>query len=111
MNRFSNTFVEGYNYIQKLGGHPILWRRVKSPFLLTTSKAFVRSKKAMYNDRFCSRHFSCNCLSEKIMSVVDLPALKLHWTMGYTRSASVCNLSRATRANTFPTMLRRDIPR
>ena len=36
------------------------------------------------------------------MSVVDLPALKPHWASGYTRSASVCNISRATRANYLP---------
>ena len=85
LNGSSHTFVEGCNYLQKLGGQPILWRRVKSPFLLTKSKAFVRSKKAMYNARFCSRHFSCNCLSEKIMSQPrcrPVTVCALHWVLG-----------------------------
>ena len=29
-----------------------------------------------------SRHFSWSCLTEKIMSVVDLPALNPHWDSG-----------------------------
>ena len=58
-----------------LEGHPILCRSVNRPFLLIRSKALVRSIKAIHSGFLYSRHFSCSCLSEKIMSIVDLPAL------------------------------------
>ena len=61
--------------LRSLDGHPILCRRVNRPFLLIRSKALVRSIKAIYSGFLYSRHFSCSCLSEKIMSIVDLPAL------------------------------------
>ena len=48
------------------------------------SKALLRSTKAIYRRFLCSRHFSCSCLREKIMSIVDLPALNPHWASGYT---------------------------
>ena len=76
--------------LRSLEGHPILWSRVDSPFLLTKSRALVRSIKAMYNGYLCSRHFSCSCPSEKIMSIVDLPALNPHCASGYMRSESNC---------------------
>ena len=43
--------------------------------LLTRSNALVRSMKRGFP---CSLHFSCSCLSEKIMSMVALFALNLH---------------------------------
>ena len=61
--------------LRSLDGHPILCRRVDRPFLLIRSTALVRSIKAIYSDFLYSRHFSCSCLSEKIMSIVDLPVL------------------------------------
>ena len=75
------------------------------------SKALLRSTKAIYRGFLCSRHFSCSCLREKIMSIVDLPALNPHWASGYTLFASVCNLLNTTQAKAFPVILRRDIPR
>ena len=44
------------------------------------------------------------------MSMVDLPAPIPHRASGYTLSASDCNIVSATRAKTFPTILRREIP-
>ena len=67
---------------RRLGGHPIFWRIWKSPLLLTKSKALVRSTNAMNNGCCCSRHFSCSWQREKIMSTVDLPALKPHCDSG-----------------------------
>ena len=39
-------------------GQPIFWRSLKSPLLLTKSKAFVKSMKARYRGICCSWHFS-----------------------------------------------------
>ena len=64
------------------GGHPILCKRAKRPCRLTKSKASVRSMKAMYSGCLCSQHFSCSCLREKIISMVDRPAPKPHWASG-----------------------------
>lgn len=61
--------------LRSLDGDPILCRRVNRPFLLIRSKALVGSIKAIYSGFLYSRHFSCSCLSEKIMSIVDFPAL------------------------------------
>ena len=41
---------------------------------------------------FALGNFSCSCLNEKIMTILDLPALNLHCASGYMRSASNCNL-------------------
>ena len=97
--------------LRSFGKQPILRNRVKRPPLLTKSKALVRSMNAMYNGRLGSRHFSCSCPNENIMSTVDLPARKPHCASGYIHSASISNLFSTTRAKTFPTMLRSDIPR
>ena len=61
--------------LRSLDGDPILCRRVNRPFLLIRSKALVGSIKAIYSGFLYSRHFSCSCLSEKIVSIVDFPAL------------------------------------
>ena len=68
--------------LRSLGGHPILRRILKRPSLLTRSKAFVRSIKATEGGCLCSLHFSWSCLSEKIMSTVDLLARKPHCDSG-----------------------------
>ena len=39
------------------GGYSILVRILMELFLLTRSKAFVRSMNELYNDMFCSLHF------------------------------------------------------
>ena len=96
--------------LSSFGGHPILCNSWNRPFLLTRSNAFVRSIKAMYKGMFCSLHFSCSCLTEKIMSTVDLCDLNPHWDSGYMRSASFWSRFRTTLANTFPVMLRSEIP-
>ena len=54
----------------------------QSASLLTVSKAFVRSTKVMKSPLFCSRLFSCNCLTVKILSILPRPFLKLHWDSG-----------------------------
>ena len=66
--------------------------------MLTRSNALVRSIKAMYRGRLCSRHFSCSCLRENIMSIVDPSARNPHCASEYTRSGSVCSLFSMTRA-------------
>ena len=73
---------EGLMMLRSLGGHPILGRILKRPSLLTRSKAFVKSMKAMKSGCLCSLHFSWSCLSEKIMSIVDLLARKPHCDSG-----------------------------
>ena len=65
-----------------LGGQPIFCRSLKSPLLLTRSKAIVRSMKAMYSVCCCSLHFSCSWRTENIIITVDLPALKPHCASG-----------------------------
>ena len=65
-------------------------RILKSPALLTKSKAFVRSINAMKRDCCCSRHFSWSCLSEKIISTLERLERKPQWYSGYTLSASGC---------------------
>ncbi|KAL8572201.1 hypothetical protein ACOMHN_049377 [Nucella lapillus] len=64
--------------LRSLGGHPIFCRGVNRPALLTRSNALVRSTKAMNRGRLCSRHFSCSCLRENIISIVDLSARNPH---------------------------------
>ena len=68
--------------LRSLGGHPILGKILKRPSLLTRSKASVRSMKALKSDCLCSLHFSWSCLSQKIMSTVDLLARKPHCDSG-----------------------------
>ena len=82
LNITVNVIVEGRDQLQELGGHPIFCRRVERPVRPTKSNALVRSMKAMNKGRLCSRHFSCNCLREKTMSIVDLAALTLHCASG-----------------------------
>ena len=59
------------------GRQLIFCRRLKSPLLLTRPKAFVRSMKVMYSSSCCSLQFSCSWRSVKIVSTVDLPAVKV----------------------------------
>ena len=93
-----------------LGGQPIFGRTLKRLSLLTRSNALVRSMKAMYNGICCSPHFSCNCRRETIMSIVDRSARKPYCDSGQIRSASFWRRISMTRANTLPTMLRREMP-
>ena len=85
------------------GGQPI--------FLLTMSNAFVKSIKAIHSGLLCSRDLSCNCRTENIMSIVDLPVLKTHCDSGIVRSARICSIVKATQAKTFPRKLSREMPR
>ena len=86
--------------LRSLGGHPILGRILKRPSPLTRSKAFVKSMKARKSGCLCSLHLSWSCLSEKIMSTVDLLARKPHCDSGQTCSASTWSLFSTTRAKT-----------
>ena len=94
--------MERRDHPYELRGHPILCRRVNRPFLMTRSKALVRSIQAMYRGLLCLRHLSYSCLNEKITSIVDLPALSPNCVSGYTRSDNVCNPFTATWAKAFP---------
>ena len=71
------------------GWQPGRARIFHSPFRLTVSKALVRSAKAAYRPMFCSLHFSCICLSTKIMSAVPLLDLNPHWLSGVFSCAIV----------------------
>ena len=66
------TFMEMAEDGEKFGGTA----KARQDFSqsITVSKALVRSTKAAYRPMFCSLHFSCICLSTKIMS------LSLCWT-------------------------------
>ena len=57
--------------------------------MLTRSKALVRSIKAIYRDFLSSRHFSCSCLSEKIMSSFDLKFQLCTHTLPHGQSTSI----------------------
>lgn len=91
---------------RSFGGHTLLGRILKRLSLLTRLNALVRSINAINNDCFCSLHFTCNCLSENMMSVVDLPAQKPHCDSERTCSASTWSCFSTTWANNFPAMLR-----
>lgn len=58
-----------------LGEKVIFRSSLKSPLVLTRSKALLKSINAVQSDFCCSQHFSCNWHSE-IISTVDHPALK-----------------------------------
>ena len=83
------------------GGQLIFFRSWNSPLLLTTSNTFVRSMKVNKSDSFCSWYFSCSCCMEKIISIVDVPALNLHWDSGYMHIAKTCknNWAKTSLAN------------
>ena len=54
---------------------------------------------------FCPRHFSCLCLSTKIMSTVPLLGLNPHWVSGVFSCAIVgMSLFIKTRAKILPAM-------
>ena len=95
---------------RSFGGHPIFGSSFNKPSRLTKSNALVKSMKAMHRGWCCSLHFSCNCLKEKTMSVVDLSARNPHCDSGYTLSAIFWSLIRTTRAKHFPTMDMREMP-
>ena len=63
----------------------------------------------MYKGLLCLRHLSYSCLNEKIMSIVDLPALSPNCVSGYTRSDNDCNPLTATWAKAFPMILNKSI--
>ena len=57
--------------------------------MLTRSKALVRSIKAIHRGFLCSRHFSCSCLNEKIMSSFDLKFQMCTHTVPHGQSTSI----------------------
>ena len=75
--------------VKNFGGQPRRARIFHSPSRLTVSKALVKSTKAAYRPTFCSLHFSCNCLSTKIMSGVPLLDINPHWLSGVLSCAIV----------------------
>ena len=60
-------------------GQPITGRILKRASLLTRSKASVTSIKAMKRACCCSLHFSCSCLTEKVISTVERLDRKPHF--------------------------------
>ena len=70
------TFMPSWNeriIPTKCLGQPAFNRISHNPSLCTVSKALVRSMNNRYRSWECNLHFSCNCLSEKVMSVVPFP--------------------------------------
>ena len=62
-------------------------------------------ESCIYIPMFCSLHFSCICLSTKIMSMVPLLDLNLHWLFGVFSCAIVrMSLFSKTRAKILPDM-------
>ena len=57
--------MEDFTTLRSVSGQPILLRILNRLSLLTRSKAFFRSIKAMYSSFSCSLHFSWSCLSDK----------------------------------------------
>jgi hypothetical protein len=104
-----HVLVKESYYLKESWGHNIFCKRLKSPLLLTRSKALVRSM-VMHSGFCCSRHFSCSWRNE-IISTVDQPAMKPHCDSGYTREARLCRRTRTAWTKTFPTMLRGEILR
>ena len=74
-------------------------RILNKPSLLTN--AFIKSEKARYKGWCYSAHFSWSCLTEKIMTIVDLPDLKTHYDSEQTCSANICILESTTLAKPF----------
>ena len=90
-------------------GQPRRAKIFHSPSRLTVSKALVRSVKAAYRPMFCALHFSCICLSTKIMPTVLLLA---HWLSDVFSCAVVrISLFSKTRAKISPAMESRAMPR
>ena len=74
---------------EKFGGTAKARQDFPQSIRLTVTKALVRSTKAAYRPIFCSLHFSCICLSTKIMLTVLLLDLNLHWLSGVFSCAIV----------------------
>ena len=53
-----HVIMERCDHLEEFWGTSNLSKRAKRPVLLTRSKALVRSMKARYSGRLCSRHFS-----------------------------------------------------
>ena len=102
------TFMELAENGEKLGRGGAQPRRARifhSPSQLTVSKASVRSTKAAYRPMVCSLHFSCICISTKIMSMVPLLDLNPNWLSGMFSCAIVrMSLFSKTRAKILPDM-------
>ena len=106
------TFMELAKEGEKFWEQPGLARIFHSPSGLTVSKALVRSTKTAYRPMFCSLHFSCICLSTKIMSTVPLLDLNPHSLSGMFSCAIVGkSLFSKTRAKILPAMESRVMPR
>ena len=103
------VFVNDPIMLSRLGGHPIPLSIWNSSSLLTKSKTIIRSIK-MYIGFLCSLHFSCNCLREKIMLIIDLCALNPHWDSGYILSTRTCSLFWTVLMRIFPLTLSKEIP-
>ena len=84
--------------LRSLGRHPVLVR-------------ILEAVPAHQIEGLCYLHFSYSCLRENIMSTVDLLARKPRFYSELTLSASTWRLFSATRAKSFLTMLRREMPR
>ena len=105
------TFMEWRRMIRNFWGQPRCARIFHCPSRLIVSKALVSSTKVAYKPMFCSLHFSCICLSTKIMSTVPLLDLNPHLLSGVFSCAIVgMSLFSKTRAKILPAMESRVMP-
>ena len=93
-----------------LSGQPYFSNIFQRVDLLAVSKAFDKSMKHWYNERFCSLNF-CNRRALKIISTVPRLARKPHCDSGrITLTIVQTNLSKIILKNNFPTIDSRDMP-
>ena len=81
------TFMELAEDGEKVGGTAKVCQDFLRSIIADSIK--VRSTKAAYRPMFCSLHFSCICLSTKIMSTVPLLDLNPNWLCGVFSCAIV----------------------
>lgn len=83
---FTHTFLLPWKHqsmliiIMNFSGQPSFYNIFHKATLLTVSNAFDKSTRTWYKYILCSTHFSCNCLTEKIISVVLRPAHRHSWS-------------------------------
>ena len=83
------TFMELSESGEKFGGTAKARQDFPQSITADSIKALVRSTKAACRPIFCTLHFSCNCLSTNIMSVIPLLDLNPHWHSGVFSCAIV----------------------
>ena len=102
------TFMELAEDGKKLGGTA----RVHQDFPQSITADSIKGLGQVYgSSMFCSLHFSCICLSTKIMSTVPLLDLNQQWLSGmFSCAINGMSLFSKTRAKILPAMENRVMP-